>query len=293
MVRLSTRAKDAITLEYTCVGLRLDVPPELLAKDYASFLISFRRRLDRLDTGYELARSVVTNVERSALSAKKSWIMGLFIRAGLMVGHELLPQRVRDKYELELLQSWWARLIQKCLCGILWLIFPFLMCIPLREMSCLLLMLKPQLRPIFHVRTSYFLCFLTRLPIYIQSSLREIHNMDILCDKSTHSKSSAQPTEVVPTYTTWLASCKNYPPLPQIILVRTLEAQLSSNPFRAWLITYPYQIIDACINATFLEADKFIKRRKVEVMESGLYYRNWEIKLPEHGSCRLLTYSHC
>src|ERR1700761_3828429 len=97
--------------------------------------------------------------------------------------------------------------------------------------------------------------------------------MDSLTDKPISSEFSTEPTNVVLSYTAWLSSGREYPPLLQIILVRTLEAQLSSNPFRAWLITYPYQIIDACIGATFLQADRFIKRRKAEIMESKLYYR--------------------
>src|SRR6201996_1845048 len=114
--------------------------------------------------------------------------------------------------------------------------------------------------------------------------------MDSLTDKPISSEFSTEPTNVVLSYTAGLSSGREYPPLLQIILVRTLEAQLSSNPFRAWLLTYPYQLIDACINATFLEADKFIRKRKAEILESRLYYRDDQIKLPEHGTYGVVVY---
>ena len=151
-LRLSKRAKDTIVLEYTCAGLRLGVPPELLTKDYYS-LLSFNARLDRLaaEEKYKLTCDVVTDVENSVLRAKKRCITSLLVRAALMVGHDLLPERVKVKYQLRMLDSKWKRYTQKILIALLWLIYPLLLQIPLRGMICLLLVLESSLRPIFHV----------------------------------------------------------------------------------------------------------------------------------------------
>jgi hypothetical protein len=123
----------------------------MLTTNYDDFLVSFNHRLDRLDSGYELTGTVVHNVEASVLSAKKHWITGLLVRAALMVGHSLLPERVRSKYQLKILDSRVARAVQWTLCALLWLVYPFLMLIPLRGMMCLLLVLEPPLRPILRV----------------------------------------------------------------------------------------------------------------------------------------------
>jgi hypothetical protein len=129
----------------------------MLTTTYDDFLISFNHRLDRLDAGYELTGTVVHNVEASVISAKKHWITGLLVRAALIVGYSLLPERVKCKYQLNILKSRTARGIQRVLCASLWLIYPFLMLIPLRGMMCLLLVLEPQLRPILRVRSQLFL----------------------------------------------------------------------------------------------------------------------------------------
>lgn len=149
---LSKRAKDTIVLEYACAGLRIGVPQELLSKDYDSFLVDFNKRLDILDAGYSLTRVIVENVEGSVLSAKKNPITALLVRVALMIGYDLLPIRVREKYQLKILSTWWQRAIQRILIAILWVIYPMLMWLPLRGMICLLLVLEPQLRPIFMVR---------------------------------------------------------------------------------------------------------------------------------------------
>lgn len=160
-VRLSKRAKDTIVLEYTCAGLRLGVPPEMLTKDYDSFITSFHGRLDRLsaEEKYKLTRDVVTNVENSVMGAKKRWITALLVKMALMVGHDLLPERVKIKYQLRILDKRWKRCIQKSIITVLWLIYPLLLWIPLRGMICLLLVLESNLRPIFHVSQIKFAPF--------------------------------------------------------------------------------------------------------------------------------------
>jgi hypothetical protein len=152
--RLSKRGKDLIVLEYTCAGLRLGVPQNLLAKDYDSFLVSFNRRLDILDAGYSLTRTIVENVERSACTAEKSWVTNILIRMAFMIGYDLLPERVQKQYQLKLLSKAWQRAVQKILIAILWVIYPMLMWIPLRGMITLLLVLEPPLRHFFMVGRS-------------------------------------------------------------------------------------------------------------------------------------------
>jgi hypothetical protein len=148
---LSQRAKDAITLEYTCAALRLGVPQDMLSKDYESFLVSFNKRLDQMDSGYKLKRNVVENIERSALELKKSWITAAILRASLMIGHSLLPDHLKAKYPLKILSTRSGRVIQRVLCALLWVLYPSLMWLPLRGMICLLLVLEPQLRPVLLV----------------------------------------------------------------------------------------------------------------------------------------------
>jgi hypothetical protein len=98
-----------------------------------------------------LTRNIVENIEASVLSAKKSVLTGILIRAALLVGHDLLPERVKHKYELGLLQTWWGRPAQTFLNAAVWLIYPMLMWLPLRGMICLLLVLEPSLRRLFMV----------------------------------------------------------------------------------------------------------------------------------------------
>lgn len=163
---LSKRAKDTIVLEYACAGMRIGVPQDLLSKDYDSFLIAFDQRLDILDAGYSLTRVIVENVEGSVLSAKKNIITAILVRIALMIGYDLLPTRVREKYQLKILSTWWQRAIQKILIAVLWVIYPMLMWVPLRGMICLLLVLEPQLRSIFMVRYLAYLVHSVLLMAY-------------------------------------------------------------------------------------------------------------------------------
>ncbi|KAJ6589001.1 Decaprenyl diphosphate synthase-like protein [Mycena capillaripes] len=266
--RLSTRAKDTIVLEYTCAGLRLGVPQSMLTMTYDDFIVSFNHRLDRLDSGYELTGTVVHNVEASVISAKKHWITGVLVRIALMVGHSLLPERVKSKYQLNILNSRTARAVQWMLCAFLWLVYPFLMLIPLRGMMCLLLVLEPQLRPI------------------LRSSLQAIHCMDILHDKSVLQKSKGPETASgLPYYVSWLASGKQRPSLLQMVLVQTLEAQLRSdswiNGIRAWL-TYPFTIAETFAEYAFYTLDDTVRTWRSQLNESSLFHSGAEAKVPVH-----------
>ncbi|KAJ7640491.1 Decaprenyl diphosphate synthase-like protein [Mycena polygramma] len=266
--QLSPRAKDTIVLEYTCAGLRLGVPQSMLTMNYDYFLVSFNHRLDRLDSGYELTGTVVQNVEASVISAKKHWITGLLVRAALMVGHSLLPERVRCKYELNILKSRIARAIQWSLCASLWLVYPFLLLIPLRGMICLLLVLEPQLRPI------------------LRSSLQAIHCMDILHDKPVLPKSKGPETASgLPHYVSWLASGKQRPSFLQTVLVRTLQAQLRSdswfNGIGVWL-RYPFTIAETCAESAFETVKETVLMWRSQLKESSLFHSSRTAKMPGH-----------
>lgn len=117
-------------------------------------MVSFNRRLDILDAGYSLTRTIVENVERSACTAEKSWVTNILIRMAFMIGYDLLPERVQKQYQLKLLSKAWQRAVQKILIAILWVVYPMLMWIPLRGMITLLLVLEPPLRHFFMVSRS-------------------------------------------------------------------------------------------------------------------------------------------
>lgn len=156
---LSNRAKDAIVLKYAYVGMRIGVYEELMSKDHESFLILLNKHLDVLDSGHSLnfTRSVFQSIETAPTTAKMSCFSRIFLAAGLMTGFDLLPQRVRNQYQLKLLSTWWQRAIQKILIGVLWFFYPMTMWLPPRGLICLILILQPQLRPAFIVRGSF--CF--------------------------------------------------------------------------------------------------------------------------------------
>jgi len=158
---LSKRTKDAIVLEYACLGLPvgIGIPEELLSKDYESFLMSLDKHLDVLDLGHSLdfTRSTVQSIETPLIFRKMNCITRVVARAALMIGFDLLPQRVRerDQYQLKVLSTPCQRAIQKILTAMLWFFYPTLMWLPLRGMICLILILEPHLRPIFMVRCSF------------------------------------------------------------------------------------------------------------------------------------------
>ncbi|KAJ7471916.1 Decaprenyl diphosphate synthase-like protein [Mycena latifolia] len=266
--RLSTRAKDTVVLEYTCAGLRLGIPQSMLATTYDDFLIAFNHRVDRLDSGSEFTRTVVHDIEASILSGNKHWITDLLVRAALMVGYSLLPERVKSKYQLEILESRAARAVQWTLCAGLWLIYPCLMLIPLRGVICLLLVLEPELRPI------------------LRSSLQAIHCMDILQDKPILANSKGTDSAAgLPYYVSWLVSGKQRPSLLQMVLIRTLEAQLQSGSWtsaiRAWL-SYPFIIAETCAESAFYTVDDWMRTWRSQLSESALFHSGSEAKMPLH-----------
>ena len=124
----------------------------MLTTTYDDFMVSFNHNLDRLDKDRDLSVAAVHKLEAGIISAQTRWITGMFIRAALVVGHSLLPECVKSKYRLDTLNSWTARLVQRTLCASVWLVHSFPMVIPLRGTICLLLVLEPELRPIFRVR---------------------------------------------------------------------------------------------------------------------------------------------
>ncbi|KAJ7834709.1 putative undecaprenyl diphosphate synthase-domain-containing protein [Mycena olivaceomarginata] len=266
--RLSGQAKDTIVLEYTCAGMRLGVPQSMLTATYDDFLVSFNRRLDRLDAGYELSGTIMHNIEASIISSKKHWVTGLLVRTAFMIGHSLLPDRVKCKYQLNTLKSRKARITQRALCASLWLIYPFLVLIPLRGLMCLLLVLEPQLRPTF------------------RSSLQMVHSMDVIQDKPVISKpNGTQTVSAPPNYLAWLASGRQRPAMMQLILVRTLEQQLQSdswiNAIRVWS-AYPLTIAETCAKCGLRSVQETVTTWRSQFKESSLFHSGREVKLLVH-----------
>ena len=121
---LSHRTKDLVTLEFTCVGLRLGIPLDYLARDYDSFLTSFHRNIDRDPT--KVTQEMITSIESAILNTEMKWVTSVLLRASLMIGHDLLPEKVKQRYELRVLDSPMKKLAQRTLCAMLWFIYPFL-----------------------------------------------------------------------------------------------------------------------------------------------------------------------
>lgn len=131
--------------------MRIGIPENLLTKSYDAFVISFNKRLNILDARYTLTRETIYNVEYSVLLAGQSWITDILMQAALIIGFDLLPERVKVKYKFKVLCPWYRRGLQRLAMAFLWVVYPMLMWLPPRGMICLLLILEPQLRPIFMV----------------------------------------------------------------------------------------------------------------------------------------------
>jgi hypothetical protein len=122
--------------------------------------------------------------------------------------------------------------------------------------------------------------------------------MDILLDKPVYGVTQEHPDPFLhlepsasyssPSYVTWLGlpSGKERPPILQLILVCTLEAQLSPNQFRAWLC-YPWRVLTTITVGLWLNVVEAFDTARSQIKESYVFYpkgkqRN-EISLPRHG----------
>ncbi|KAF7342659.1 Alkyl transferase [Mycena sanguinolenta] len=282
---LSTRAKDTIVLEYACAGMRLGVPQEMVTTTYDDFLASLNHKLGRLDAGGKLSVTGVLKLEDGMMSAQKHWMTGMLLRAAFMVGHSLLPERVKSNYPLAVLKSRTGRFAQSALCAVLWLVYPFLILIPLRGAMCLLLVLEPQLRPIFRVRIFPSRRSTAHLDGFVQSSLQVIHSMDILQDKPVIPKFKGQESGR-PLYVAWLGSGKKRLPFLQTILVQTLEAQLQSN---SWIdtvcvwVAYPFRIVKTLMQYVMDDMIRAVQVCRCQLKESSLFHSGGEPKMPLHS----------
>ncbi|KAK7051901.1 alkyl transferase [Favolaschia claudopus] len=269
--RLSPRGRDAILMEYTCAGMRLGVAGSMLPSTYDEFLISFNKRLDNLDG---LANSFVELVETATTtSERKNSFFRMFTYIQLMIGHSLLPERAKSRIPLNIiLKSRSARIIQLILCAVLRLVYPWIVSLPLRGVICLMLVLHPELRPIFQT----------------------IHSIDILSDKPTISSSSNLPelsssSGQATSYVQWLAhGVRNQrPPLLQILLVKTLASQLQSDSrFDVWL-SYPFEIARICAKYAGMNVNDTVQRWRVELKKSSLFHLRKESKMPLHANMRI------
>jgi hypothetical protein len=121
-----------------------------------------------------------------------------------------------------------------------------------------------------------------------QSSLQAIHCMDILHDKPVLANSKgAQTPSGLPYYVSWLSSGKQRPSLLQMVLVRTLEAQLQSvswsRGIRAWL-TYPLAVAETCAEYAFYTANDTLQVWRSQLSESSLFHSGVEAKMPVHST---------
>ncbi|KAJ7117922.1 Decaprenyl diphosphate synthase-like protein [Mycena crocata] len=111
--------------------------------------------------------------------------------------------------------------------------------------------------------------------------------MDILHDKPVvaNSKDAGTSTSGLPFYTSWLSSGKQRPSLLQMVLVRTLEAQLQStswmNGVRVWL-KYPTTIAEICVEHVFHTIHESVRLIRSQVHESSLFHSGTEAKMPIH-----------
>ena len=129
--------------------------------------------------------------------------------------------------------------------------------------------------------------------------------MDILLDKPIYNTKQEhtdpflhlQPSRPssLPSYVTWLTlhSGKDRPTILQLILVRTLEAQLSPNQFLAWLC-YPWRVLFTITNGIRLNIRDAFEKTRSRIKESRIFYPygrySAQITLPKHGafgSCSL------
>ena len=158
---LSHRTKDLVTLEFTCVGLRLGIPLDYLARDYDSFLTSFHRHIDRHPA--KVTQEMITSIETAILDTEMKWVTSVLLRASLMIGHDLLPEKVKQRYEFRVLDSPMKKLSQGTLCATLWFIYPFLPSLSMRGLLSLFLIFEPGLRSKFKVRSFYYAIYVFTL----------------------------------------------------------------------------------------------------------------------------------
>ncbi|KAF8075737.1 Decaprenyl diphosphate synthase-like protein [Lyophyllum atratum] len=212
------------------------------------------------------------------LTSKMSLISRLLCRVGLMIGFELLPQRVRDQgqYQLKVLSTPWQRAIQKILMAVLWFFYPMLMWLPLRGAMCLILISEPQLRPVF------------------MSSLQTIHSMNIHSDEPFFSKpagyksNSIDIEDELPSYVLWLDSGKEGRSFLGRLVVRVLRAQLLSSARARWSVAWVAPWVRLSAELVGLTADIIWRRIldtgarwKTQIKESAIFGDD-EIKLPRH-----------
>ncbi|KAH9481056.1 Isoprenyl transferase [Psilocybe cubensis] len=294
---LSKRAKDTIVLENTCVALRLGVPDHLLARDYESFMAMFNRQLDLLDHGHSASQKLVEEIENAATTSNIKWPTAILFRLGLMIGHDLLPEKLRNQYQLKALRSPWQRCLQKIVISVLWLVYPVLMWLPLRGVITLLLVLEPSTRSIFMVRTLVLFFFLRNATEDEQSSLQAIHSMDTMNNLPIF-HGTPDPASILASssYLQWLDSGKDGRPFLQVILVRILEVQLMSAhaaQYSWWPIMgslYPWLMLPGILAwesmASLYRTTKgFMESFRTKFKESTTFKGN-QIKLPQHDGNR-------
>ncbi|KDR68853.1 hypothetical protein GALMADRAFT_935964 [Galerina marginata CBS 339.88] len=182
-------------------------------------------------------------------------------------------------YQFKVLSTWWLRVIQKVLIALLWFIYPMLMWVPLRGAICLLIIVEPQLKPIF------------------MSTLQTIHSMDINSDEPVYyskpemgvEKLNSRNSEVeLPSYALWLDSGMEGRPFLQRLLAGGLQAQLLSSAHPHWSSAriLPWVRLAAesamlIVHTIWRHVLDTIACWKTQIKES-IIFNGDEVKIPRH-----------
>ncbi|KAJ7074758.1 putative undecaprenyl diphosphate synthase-domain-containing protein [Mycena amicta] len=252
--RLSDRAKDSIVLEFSCAAMRLGVPRSMVSSDHEGFLTSFDRRHENFSS--RLTTDNTHAFEVATLRSRTHPVTHLFLHLGLLIGHSVLPERLKCRFPLAILESRWGRATQRFLCFVLWLVYPCLISLPLRGMICMLLIFEPPLRR------------------DLQNSLNSIRRIG----KNTGPATSS--------FLTWLATGRRQPPFLQMLLVRTLETQVEAESqsgigcLDPWL-RYPFSITRILAEYSATVIPDAVSQMRVQVTASAIF-RSTSVKLPHH-----------
>jgi uncharacterized protein (DUF2236 family) len=121
-----------------------------MARDYPSFLASFSARLNKLPSHPPPLNNILAE-EILSFDFKANPLTKLIIRLAVLIGMDLLPERVRESYATQLENMKGRKMEKYLLDGLLWSIYPFLPWISLRGVMTLLLILEPDLRNVMEV----------------------------------------------------------------------------------------------------------------------------------------------
>ncbi|KAH8810090.1 hypothetical protein DL96DRAFT_552855 [Flagelloscypha sp. PMI_526] len=118
---MSTRRRDAIVMQCSCVGMRVGVPSDLLTTDYESF----QGRLSSLSDWQG-------TIQQDELDLRSLRASSLWQKLALFMAEDLLPPHLRGNGECTRSHFSGRNLLRSSVHMFLWLAFPVLSWIPLR-----------------------------------------------------------------------------------------------------------------------------------------------------------------